>query len=414
METRASYIAVGAFFLLLLLGGIVFALWASKYSSSTVMVNHYLRVDGSVAGLNTGSQVLFGGIPIGKVTKIVIDPVDPTLTRIDMTVRADAPIKTDSVGVLASKSLIGGAIIEISRGGNEHVRGCARTRSSPASPPGRGSITGAPKLVEKAASLQEQLDRFLTPQNTVAMVRILANADRLSTEFTQLSSQFDGFYDRTNASSAEVKKAWADISQALTDIGKNGNRLMEDANKAIADVTRTGNRLGQSRDKLDQLLNENTRRLQGFREQRLSPASRLDGRSQEGRPELHPPLGRDPRRPRPLLPRRPQPGLSALRGSGPFRSARAVFPSSRHPGESRDPGGACKEAPKRVAPVGVDGPHTAAVLLCPDQVMEGSEPREPSMEKVIRIGSGFIPESFTAAWPEFDGQVVLFFFFYRR
>ena len=55
METRASYIAVGAFFLLLLLGGIVFALWASKYSSSTVMVNHYLRVDGSVAGLNTGS-----------------------------------------------------------------------------------------------------------------------------------------------------------------------------------------------------------------------------------------------------------------------------------------------------------------------------------------------------------------------
>jgi phospholipid/cholesterol/gamma-HCH transport system substrate-binding protein len=264
METRASYIAVGAFFLLLLLGGIVFALWASKYSSSTVMVNHYLRVDGSVAGLNTGSAVLFGGIPIGKVTKIAIDPVDPTLTRIDMTVRADAPIRTDSVGVLASKSIIGGAIIEISRGD----KGSPRLRKDEILA-GQSSwerlVTGAPKLMEKAAGLQEQLDRFLTTQNTVAMVHILANADRLSTEFSQLSSRFGDFYDRANASSADVNKAWADISQALTEIGKNGNRLMEDANKAIADVTRTGNRLGQSRDKLDQLLNENSAAFKDFK-----------------------------------------------------------------------------------------------------------------------------------------------------
>jgi phospholipid/cholesterol/gamma-HCH transport system substrate-binding protein len=263
METRASYIAVGAFFLILLLGGIVFALWASKYSSSTVMVNHYLRVDGSVAGLNTGSDVLFGGIPIGKVTSIQIDPIDPTLTRIDMTVRANAPIRTDSVGVLASKSIIGGAIIEISRGSKDSPR-LRKDEILAGQSSWERLVAGAPKLMEKAASMQEQLDRFLTPQNTVAMVRILANADRLSTEFTQLSSQFDGFYDRTNASSAEVKKAWADISQALTDIGKNGNRLMDDANKAISEVEGVGSRLGQSRDKLDQLLNENQAAFKDF------------------------------------------------------------------------------------------------------------------------------------------------------
>ena len=263
METRASYIAVGAFFLILLLGGIVFALWASKYSSSTVMVNHYLRVDGSVAGLNTGSAVLFGSIPIGKVTEIVIDPVDPTQTRIDMTVRADAPIKTDFVGVLASKSLIGGAIIEISRGSKETPR-LRKDEILAGQSSWERLVTGAPKkLVEKAASLQDQLDKFLTPQNTVAMVRILANADRLTTT-SAASGQFDGFYDRTNASSAEVKKAWSDISQALTDIGKNGKRLMEDANKAIDDASRTGNRLGQSRDKLEQLLNDNSAAFKDF------------------------------------------------------------------------------------------------------------------------------------------------------
>jgi len=207
--------------------------------------------------------VLFGGIPIGKVTNIQIDPVDPTLTRIDVTVRADAPIKTDSVGVLASKSLIGGAIIEISRGSNDTPR-LRKDEILAGQSSWERLITGAPKLAEKVASLQDQLDRFMTPQNTAAMVRILANAGRLSTEFTQLSSQFNGFHDRTHASSAEVNKAWVDISQALADIGKNGNRLMDDANKAIADMTRTGNRLGQSRDKLDQLLNENTAAFKDF------------------------------------------------------------------------------------------------------------------------------------------------------
>ena len=263
METRASYIAVGAFFLLLLMGGIVFALWASKYSSSTVMVNYYLRVDGSVAGLNAGSQVLFGGIPIGKVTRIQIDPLDPTLTRIDMTVRADAPIKTDFVGVLASKSLIGGSIIEVSRGSNAAPR-LRKDEILAGQSSWERLVAGGPKLMEKAASLQEQLDRFLTPQNTVAMVHIIANADRLSTEFTRLSGQFNGFYDRANGSSADVKKAWAEISQALTDISKNGNRLMADANKAIADVTRSGNRLVQSRDALDKLLDENTAAFKDF------------------------------------------------------------------------------------------------------------------------------------------------------
>ncbi|HEY2111735.1 MAG TPA: hypothetical protein VGH25_08435, partial [Dongiaceae bacterium] len=109
-----------------------------------------------------------------------------------------------------------------------------------------------------------QLDRFMTPQNTVAMVHILANAGLLSTQFTQLSSRFDAFYGRANASSTDVKKAWADISQSLADIGKNGNRLMEDANKAIAEVKQVGGRLGQSRDKLDQLLNENTAAFKDF------------------------------------------------------------------------------------------------------------------------------------------------------
>src|SRR5690242_11015355 len=97
METRASHIAVGAFVMLLLLGGFGFVIWVSNFSARTVMVTHFVRFSGSVQGLNTGSAVLFGGIPIGHVTAIKVDPQDSSLARVDMTVSADAPIRSDSV-----------------------------------------------------------------------------------------------------------------------------------------------------------------------------------------------------------------------------------------------------------------------------------------------------------------------------
>src|SRR5215472_14031454 len=178
METRASYIAVGAFVLILLLGGIGFGLWASKFNSIYVFVDHFVRVEGSVAGLNTNSAVLFGGIPIGKVTRIEIDPKDQRLTRIDMSVRADAPIRVDSRAILESKSLIGGVVVEISRGAKDSA-----LLSQDEIAAGRSSwerlTTGAPKLAKKAGALYDQIGLFLKPENGAALARILANADRL-------------------------------------------------------------------------------------------------------------------------------------------------------------------------------------------------------------------------------------------
>ena len=64
METRASNIAVGAFVLALVIGAIGFIFWVGKYSERVATTEYYVRFAGSVAGLDVGSNVLFGGIPI--------------------------------------------------------------------------------------------------------------------------------------------------------------------------------------------------------------------------------------------------------------------------------------------------------------------------------------------------------------
>src|ERR1700756_3675051 len=101
METKASHIAVGAFVLLLLFGGLGFVIWVNKFSEQGAVADHYARFVGSVAGLNVGSNVLFGGIPIGRVMQVRVDPQDSSLARVDISVAADAPIRKDSQATLA-------------------------------------------------------------------------------------------------------------------------------------------------------------------------------------------------------------------------------------------------------------------------------------------------------------------------
>jgi len=262
METRASYIAVGAFVLILLLGGIGFGLWAAQFNSIYAFVDHFVRVDGSVAGLNTGSSVLFGGIPIGKVRNIEIDPQDQRLTRIDMSVRADVPIRTDSTAVLESKSLIGGVVVEISRGSHSSPR--LTTPEITAGSSWERVLTSAPKLATKTSALADQLDQFMTVQNTAALARILASTDRLMSNLGRLRSRADQVFAHGQSSGTDLQQAWAGIQSDLADIGKNDDRLMEDANQAILEIKRAGAQLDKAKTSVDGLLTQDRAAFDNF------------------------------------------------------------------------------------------------------------------------------------------------------
>jgi phospholipid/cholesterol/gamma-HCH transport system substrate-binding protein len=263
METRAGYIAVAAFVLILLLGGVGFALWASKYNGHRVLVDHFVRVEGSVAGLAIGSNVTFGGIPIGKVTHIAIDPQDQSLTRIDMTVRADAPIRTDSEAVLKSKSLIGGVVVDISRGSPSSPRLTAPEIAAGASSWER-LVTGAPKLADKAGALADRLNQLLTVQNTAALARILASAGRLSSTVDRLSGRADRVFAHAEASGAAVRQAWDDISRDLAEIERNGTRLSHDAGEAIGELKRAAARLEKTQRSLEGLMAQDKAAFDNF------------------------------------------------------------------------------------------------------------------------------------------------------
>ena len=66
METGARHLAVGAFVLVLVICGGLFAIWIAKFSGQVTFVPYYTRFSGSVSQMRIDTTVLLGGIPIGR------------------------------------------------------------------------------------------------------------------------------------------------------------------------------------------------------------------------------------------------------------------------------------------------------------------------------------------------------------
>src|SRR5258708_11646443 len=122
METRAHYVAVGTFVLVVIFLGFVAVLWLGRSEFSQQAKRYYIFFRGSVSGLNKGSQVQYNGIPVGRVVDIRVDPDD--VEKIQVTVEIDTnivDIKTDARAFLDANLLNGVATIQI-RGGTKDAK----------------------------------------------------------------------------------------------------------------------------------------------------------------------------------------------------------------------------------------------------------------------------------------------------
>ncbi len=118
MTTQAK---VGAFVLgcFSILAFTLIYLINAQFNGHTVPYRTYLRYAG---GLEPGASVLFGGINVGKVTVVRPAPSDPTKIEILVDVKQNTPVNEKSVAKLGLVSVMSGAALSITTGGNDARR----------------------------------------------------------------------------------------------------------------------------------------------------------------------------------------------------------------------------------------------------------------------------------------------------
>lgn len=178
METKAHYVLIGAFTLIIGFGLLLFGLWAAKYSSDRTWQNYKVVFREAVTGLSVGSPVQYNGIAVGSITKLSLAPDDPRKVIADVRIESTTPIKTDTRAKLGITSLTGPTVIQLSGGtpGARELREVDRREQ----PVIQTSPSALQNISDTANRIADRLDQILSDGNIAHINATLANLEKLS------------------------------------------------------------------------------------------------------------------------------------------------------------------------------------------------------------------------------------------
>lgn len=210
METRANYILIGAFTLAGILGAFGFFLWLAKFEITRQYAYYDVLFD-NVSGLSAAGGVSYNGLPVGQVISLNLDDDDPSKVRVRLEVDADIPVTTDTIAQLQSLGVTGVSYVELSGGSPSAQRLAQNSVIKSKRSAIQSLFEGAPKVLDEAVTLLEQLNKVVDDKNQKAVNDILDNL-----------ASATGKLDKTLTSFESVA---SDIGNAAQDIGAFSKRL---------------------------------------------------------------------------------------------------------------------------------------------------------------------------------------------
>jgi phospholipid/cholesterol/gamma-HCH transport system substrate-binding protein len=167
METDQHYFFEGLFILVLGVAAAFFAVWLGSPGHRDDVV-YRIHFPESVSGLAAGDPVKFRGVDVGTVKSMSIDPDNSRLVLVDVRLRKETPVKTDTRATLAMKGITGVVFIELNGGDPAAQSLLAATPSGsipeiPSEKTGlRAMLDDLPKVVAKFAAIEDQVKKVVT------------------------------------------------------------------------------------------------------------------------------------------------------------------------------------------------------------------------------------------------------------
>ncbi len=216
METKANYVAVGIFTLVMLLAAFGFVYWTAGTGGGDFATLR-VRIPGSASGLGRGSAVLFNGVKVGDVTRIFIDVNDPTVALADTKIDRLTPISKSTTADVGLAGLTGQASIELKGGvvGEENLLAIAEANGTvaeiTANPSALGNILQlAQNFLTRADAVLTGVENFVNDVKT-PLVATAENARKFSEALSRNSDNIDQFL----ASVGDLSKTFSSVSGRL-------------------------------------------------------------------------------------------------------------------------------------------------------------------------------------------------------
>lgn len=263
METRSSYVLVGAVVLALAIALFAFVLWLARFDAGAVK-REYDVLFPTVSGLAVGSGVNFQGVPVGQVQSVNLMPDRPDKVRVRIEVNSTTPIFKGTTATLAGVGFTGVSVVSLegSMAGGQDLTDKGPW-GRPVIPVKPGALAGllesAPLLLNNADRLVDNLNEVLNEQNRAKLTALLDNLNNATRAYearapevsqtlaeAQVTLKRAGSAAEKAGSAAEKVGRLADASTIV--VTEQGNALVTDirattvkANAALDAVTRAAN-----------------------------------------------------------------------------------------------------------------------------------------------------------------------------
>lgn len=211
MPYKADEVKVGLVIVvtLLILAAFIIAILGLKIGQPTATYTTTLKY---IGGIEIGKSVRFGGMPVGRVTRLSVSKQDNTLIQVTMDITQGTPVKSDSVAFVDTLGFIGDFYVEISTG----TQGASLLPSG-SEIPGREIVTFNDVLAS-AQSAVEKMNDTLT----------IVNDKILTQEFPELR-------DEVMATTEKMSKLLVDADQILEENRKNISQTIEEIKALVQD-----------------------------------------------------------------------------------------------------------------------------------------------------------------------------------
>ena len=203
METDKHYFLEGLFIIGFFVATALFAVWLGSPGHRDDVL-YRIHFPDSVSGLTIGDPVKFRGVDVGTVKTMIIDPENARLVQVEVRLRKETPIKTDTRASLALKGITGIVFIELN-GGDP----AAKTLLA---------VTPADTIPE-------------IPSEKTGLKAMLDDLPRLTGKFAAIADKFSGIED-------QVKKVVTNVDALANKVKANPSLLLRRPEKENNDAGR--------------------------------------------------------------------------------------------------------------------------------------------------------------------------------
>jgi phospholipid/cholesterol/gamma-HCH transport system substrate-binding protein len=288
METKANYVAVGAFVLACVIGLVVAILWLAGAQYNQEYSYYQTFFKGPVTGLGKGTITRYNGIEVGRIASLAFDPNDPQSVVVTLQVQPDLNIREDSIASIESQGLTGASYVEISGGTNTAPLLTAKPGQKYPVIRARQSTLqqleqSAPELVARLNITAQRFNDLMNDENRRDVAHILANLDNVTSTLANRSGEIDAIIRNADQATKTLNTALLDVKPTLDDAQTTLNKygkVADDADNFIngdtlaqlPDLINQSRELVQSLNRLSDRLNKNpTEILFGDRRKGFDP-----------------------------------------------------------------------------------------------------------------------------------------------